>query len=73
MSYEKQLTVSVSDVNENPTNLNLSNNTVAENSPLNTLIGNFTTTDPDTGNTFTYSLVTGTGSTVYHRRKSTQS
>ena len=63
MSYEKQLTVSVSDVNENPTNLNLSNNTVAENSPLNTLIGNFTTTDPDTGNTFSYSLVTGTGST----------
>jgi hypothetical protein len=63
LSYEKQLTVSVSDVNENPTNLNLSNNTVAENSPLNTLIGNFTTTDPDTGNTFSYSLVTGTGST----------
>ena len=63
LSYEKQLTVSVSDVNENPTNLNLSNNTVAENSPLNTLIGNFTTTDPDTGNTFTYSLVTGIGST----------
>ncbi|WP_147073278.1 DUF4347 domain-containing protein, partial [Microcystis aeruginosa] len=63
LSYEKQLTVSVSDVNENPTNLNLSNNTVAENSPLNTLIGNFNTTDPDTGNTFTYSLVTGTGDT----------
>ena len=63
LSYEKQLNVSVSDVNENPTNLNLSNNTVAENSPLNTLIGNFTTTDPDTGNTFSYSLVTGTGST----------
>jgi len=63
LSYEKQLTVSVSDVNENPTNLNLSNNTVAENSPLNTLIGNFNTTDPDTGNTFTYSLVTGIGST----------
>ncbi|MBE9073385.1 SdrD B-like domain-containing protein [Microcystis sp. LEGE 08355] len=63
LSYEKQLNVSVSDVNENPTNLNLSNNTVAENSPLNTLIGNFTTTDPDTGNTFTYSLVTGIGST----------
>ncbi|MFN4848425.1 cadherin domain-containing protein, partial [Microcystis sp.] len=54
-SPETTFTVSVSDVNENPTNLNLSNNTVAENSPLNTLIGNFTTTDPDTGNTFTYS------------------
>ena len=63
LSYEKQLNVSVSDVNESPTNLNLSNNTVAENSPLNTLIGDFTTTDPDTGNTFSYSLVTGIGST----------
>ncbi|RPH90130.1 MAG: cadherin, partial [Chroococcales cyanobacterium metabat2.561] len=40
-----------------------SNNSVGENSPLNTLIGNFTTTDPDTGNTFNYSLVTGIGST----------
>ena len=63
LSYEKQLTVSVTDVNENPTNLTLSNNSVGENSPLNTLIGNFTTTDPDTGNTFSYSLVTGIGST----------
>jgi hypothetical protein len=63
LSYEKQLTVSVTDVNENPTNLTLSNNSVGENSPLNTLIGNFTTTDPDTGNTFNYSLVTGIGST----------
>ncbi len=38
------------DVNESPTDVTLSNNTVAENSPLNTLIGDFTTTDPDTGN-----------------------
>ncbi|NCR67494.1 MAG: hypothetical protein GPJ34_13355 [Microcystis aeruginosa LL11-07] len=63
LSYEKQLTVNVTDVNESPTNLTLSNNSVGENSPLNTLIGSFTTTDPDTGNTFSYSLVTGIGST----------
>ena len=63
--FQKALTINVNDVNENenPTDLSLSNNSVAENSPLNTLIGNFTTTDPDTGNTFTYSLVTGTGDT----------
>ncbi|MFM7788979.1 MAG: cadherin repeat domain-containing protein, partial [Microcystis panniformis] len=48
---------------ENPTNLTLSNNSVEENSPINTLIGDFTTTDPDTGNTFSYSLVSGTGDT----------
>ena len=63
--FQKALTINVNDVNENenPTDLSLSNNSVAENSPLNTLIGNFNTTDPDTGNTFTYSLVTGIGST----------
>ncbi|MCA2668070.1 MAG: VCBS repeat-containing protein [Pseudanabaena sp. M114S2SP2A07QC] len=49
--------------NQSPTDLTLSNNTVAENQPINTLIGDFTTTDPDTGNTFTYSLVSGTGDT----------
>ena len=63
LSYEKQLTIGVSNVNETPTNLTLSNSTVSENQILGTVIGNFTTTDPDTGNTFTYSLVTGTGAT----------
>jgi hypothetical protein len=63
LSFEKQLTIGVSNVNETPTNLTLSNNTVAENKTVGTVIGNLTTTDPDTGNTFTYSLVTGTGAT----------
>ncbi|MBX9255285.1 DUF4114 domain-containing protein [Desmonostoc muscorum CCALA 125] len=36
---------------------------VAENSPTNTAIGTFSSVDPDTGDTFTYSLVSGTGST----------
>ena len=63
LSYEKQLTIGVSNVNETPTNLTLSNNTVAENKVINTVIGNLTTTDPDKGNTFTYSLVTGDGAT----------
>jgi hypothetical protein len=50
-------------VNQAPTNLALSNGNIAENQSIGTAIGTFTTTDPDTGNTFTYSLVTGTGST----------
>ena len=49
--------------NQTPTNLTLSSTTVAENQVSGTVIGNLTTTDPDTGNTFTYSLVTGTGAT----------
>ena len=63
LSFERQLTIGVNNVNETPTNLTLSNNTVAENQVSGTVVGNLTTTDPDTGNTFTYSLVSGTGAT----------
>jgi Ca2+-binding RTX toxin-like protein len=63
LSFEKQLTIGVTDVNETPTNLTLSNSTVTENQVIGTVVGNFSSTDPDTGNTFTYSLVTGTGAT----------
>jgi hypothetical protein len=68
LSFEKTLTITVNDVNENPsnqapTNLALSATTVNENVPVNTVIGTFSSTDPDTGNTFTYSLVAGTGDT----------
>ncbi|PSB23110.1 hypothetical protein C7B69_14975, partial [filamentous cyanobacterium Phorm 46] len=41
----------------------LSNNSIPENVAANSAVGTFTSTDPDTGNTFTYSLVTGTGNT----------
>jgi Ca2+-binding RTX toxin-like protein len=57
------VSVTVNPVNEAPTNLNLDNSTVAENQVLGTVVGNLSTTDPDTGDTFTYSLVTGTGDT----------
>ncbi|WP_051289625.1 cadherin domain-containing protein [Dolichospermum circinale] len=63
LSFEKPLTIGVSNVNERPTDLTLSNSTVAENKAVGTVVGNLTTTDPDTGNTFTYSLVSGTGAT----------
>ncbi|MBD2269793.1 cadherin domain-containing protein [Anabaena sp. FACHB-1391] len=63
LSFEKQLTIGVSNVNETPTNLTLSTSTIAENQIIGTVVGNLSTTDPDTANTFTYSLVTGTGAT----------
>ncbi|XHX78745.1 MAG: choice-of-anchor I family protein [Stenomitos frigidus ULC029] len=47
--------------NSAPTALALSTTSLDENVPANTLVGNFTTTDPDPGNTFTYSLVAGAG------------
>ncbi|AVQ71484.1 hypothetical protein B5D77_09355 [Microcystis sp. MC19] len=45
------------------TNITLSNNNIAENQAINTVIGDFTSTDPDPGDTFTYSLVSGAGDT----------
>jgi len=49
--------------NSAPTDIALSNSTVAENEPINTVVGTFSTTDPDAGDTFTYTLVSGTGDT----------
>jgi subtilisin family serine protease len=46
-----------------PTDVALSNSSVAENQPVNTTVGTLSTTDPDLGDTFTYSLVSGTGDT----------
>jgi len=57
--YEEEFIISVANVNETPTNIALSNTSVAENQPINTLIGAFTATDPDAGGSFTYSFVSG--------------
>ena len=46
-----------------PTALALSSTSVAENAAVNTTVGTFSTTDPNAGDTFTYSLVGGAGST----------
>ena len=47
--------------NHAPTDISLSNSSMAENQPAGTTVGNFSTTDPDAGDTHTYTLVTGTG------------
>ena len=61
--FEKQFTITVTNVNEIPTNIQLSASSIAENQASGTAVGVFSTTDPDAGNTFTYTLVSGTGST----------
>ncbi|MEA5582347.1 DUF4347 domain-containing protein [Nodularia harveyana UHCC-0300] len=55
--------INITAVNDAPTDINLSNSAVSENEAIGTIVGNFSTIDPDTGDTFTYSLVTGTGGT----------
>ena len=49
--------------NQAPTAIALSDNTIAENEAIKTIIGNFSTTDPDINETFTYDLVSGNGDT----------
>ncbi|HJY27664.1 MAG TPA: choice-of-anchor Q domain-containing protein, partial [Pyrinomonadaceae bacterium] len=54
--------LTVTPVNDTPTDISLSNNNVADNSPGNTLVGTLGTTDPDALQTFSYTLVSGAGS-----------
>jgi hypothetical protein len=58
---EETFVITVTDVNEAPTAIALSNLTVADLSPAGTTIGTLSTTDPDAGDTFSYELVAGTG------------
>ena len=65
LSDTKIFTIAVTDeaiTNLPPTDINLSNNNVAENSDIGTIVGNLSTIDPDADNTFTYELVEGNGS-----------
>ena len=61
--YEEAFTITINDVNETPTDIALSAVSINENVGANSTVGTLSTTDPDTGNTFTYTLVSGTGST----------
>ncbi len=65
LSFEKVFTITVNagGGNSAPTDITLSATSINENVASNSTVGTLSTTDPDNGNTFTYSLVTGTGST----------
>ncbi|WP_020476098.1 MBG domain-containing protein [Zavarzinella formosa] len=60
---EVTLTILDHDANSAPTAVSLDNSSVPENAGANATVGTLSSTDPDTGNTFTYSLVSGTGDT----------
>ena len=67
-SYTKQLTIAVNNlddpgVNDAPTDVTVSELAIDENVAAGTVVGTFITSDPDPVDTFTYSLVTGTGDT----------
>ena len=48
-------------MNGTPTDISLSGDSVPENAPAGRLVGTFSSADPNAGDTFTYTLVAGTG------------
>ena len=61
LTFDEQFTITLTDVNEAPTDIALSNDSVAENQPAGTTVGNLSTVDPDPADTHTYTLVAGAG------------
>ncbi len=62
-SFEKTFTITVAATNQAPTGLSLSATSIAESQPIGSVVGTFTSLDPNSGDTFSYSLVAGEGST----------
>jgi hypothetical protein len=65
MEYKKMIPrfVSIIPPNHTPSDIALSASVVIENLAINTVVGTLSTTDSDVGDTFVYTLVSGTGST----------
>ncbi|MFN9199230.1 MAG: beta strand repeat-containing protein, partial [Planctomycetaceae bacterium] len=63
LTFDKVFTISVTDENDAPTNIGLTGTSITENQGVGVLVGTLSTTDPDPGNTFSYTLVTGSGDT----------
>ena len=63
LTFSKAVTAAVLNVNEAPSNLTASATTFNENIVAGSVVATLGTTDPDVGNTFTYALVAGAGST----------
>ena len=62
-SSEQAVALAVNDLNEDPTNLLISASVFDENITADSVVATFSSTDPDDGDTFTYSLVSGSGDT----------
>ena len=58
---EQSFTITI--LNEAPTDITLNVTQISENNTVNQKIGNFSSADPNTGDTHTYTLVSGTGDT----------
>lgn len=61
LSYDKSFTVNLTNVNEAPTNITLSNSTVMEHVPSETVVGVLAGVDPDAGSILSYTLIDNAG------------
>ncbi|NCQ69135.1 MAG: tandem-95 repeat protein [Microcystis aeruginosa W13-16] len=61
LNLVKTFNITVNNLNENPTAIQLSNNSIPEDSINGIVIGTLTTTDPDLGDTHTYELINNAG------------
>ncbi len=61
LTFDKTITVTVNDLNEDPTDVSISASTIDENVDTSggSTIGTLSSSDPDSGDTFTYTLVGG--------------
>ena len=55
-SWTQSFTITIKDVNEKPTKIILSNNIIAKNSDVGTLIGILSTMDPDNNDSYVYTI-----------------
>jgi hypothetical protein len=61
LSFTQNFTIAVSNVNEAPSNVSLSNLSILENEDSGAVVGNLSSTDEDNSDTHTYALISGTG------------
>ncbi len=61
LSVENSFTISITDVNEAATDIELDDLSIPENQSAGTLVGNLTAIDPDGNDTHTFALVSGQG------------
>ena len=61
LTLEKEVALAVNDVNEEPADLSVSTSTVDENNSDGAAVATLSTSDPDSGDTHAYALVSGDG------------
>ena len=65
LTFDKALTVTVTGVNEAPTDITFSATTVESKSERDAIVGSLSTVDDDVGDTFTYSITTAPSGVFY--------